>query len=295
MPEQGIKEGYLAVPGGRVWYGISGADQGGIPLLLLHGGPGATHDYLEPLEALASERPVVFYDQLGGGLSERPEDSSLWTMERFVEELAAVRYTLGLERVHLLGQSWGAMLAVDYLLSRRPAGVMSLIFSGPCLSASRFAADQQAYLRQFPEETQKIIREVEAAGDFQAPAYQEAMLAYYRRHLCRLDPWPECLNRTFERMGLPVYQQMWGPSEFTITGMLKDYERAGQLKEIRLPALFTCGRFDEATPETTAYYRSCLPGAELAVFEDASHTHHLEKTDEYLAVVGDFLNRAEKS
>ncbi|MHB8070116.1 MAG: proline iminopeptidase-family hydrolase, partial [Desulfobaccales bacterium] len=233
------------------------------------------------------------YDHLGGGRSERPPDTSLWTIDRFVEELVTVRRSLGLERVHLLGQSWGSMLAVDFLLTR-PSGVASLICSGPCLSASRFAADQQVYLRQFPAETQKIIREAEAAGDFHSPPYQEAMLAFYRRHLCRLAPWPECLTRTFEQMGLPVYEQMWGPSEFTITGTLKDYERAEQLKEIRLPVLFTCGRFDEATPETTAYYRSYAPGAELAIFEDASHTHHLEKTAEYLGVVGDFLQRAEK-
>ncbi len=294
MPREGIKEGYLAVTGGRVWYRVVGDGKSSIPLLILHGGPGATHDYLEPLAALAQERPVVFYDQLGGGRSDRPDDISLWTTARFVEELAAVRRYLDLEQVHLLGQSWGSMLAVDYLLTRRPRGIASLICSGPCLSVSRFAADQRAYLGQFPAEVRRIIREKEAAGDFHSPPYQEAMMAYYRRHLCRLDPWPECLTRTFEQMGLPVYEQMWGPSEFTVTGTLKDYERAEQLKEIRLPALFTCGRFDEATPATTAFYQSRLPGAELAVFEDASHAHHLEKTAAYLAVVGDFLYRTEK-
>lgn len=288
-----VREGFIPVPGGRVWYRIAGAGEGGIPLLALHGGPGATHDYLEPLESLADERPVVFYDQLGGGNSDRPNDSSLWTLGRFVEELAAVRRTLGLERVHLLGQSWGSMLAVEYLLARRPEGVASLVLSGPCLSASRWADDQRRHLTLLPERVRIDILECEASGDFSSARYQEAMLVFYRRHLCLLDPWPECLNRTFGKMGRQVYEHMWGPSEFTIRGTLKGFERAGRLGELPVPALFTCGRHDEATPETTAFYRRLMPGSELAVFEDASHSHHLEKAGKYLSLVRDFIHRAE--
>jgi len=114
-----------------------GADGKKIPLLLLHGGPGASHDYLEPLEPLSDERPVIFYDQLGCSNSDRPDDQSLWTIERFVEELEQVRETLQLREVHILGQSWGTMLGVEYMLMKKPHGVTSLILSGPCLSAAR--------------------------------------------------------------------------------------------------------------------------------------------------------------
>lgn len=120
-------------------------------------------------------------------------------------------------------------------------------------------------------------------------------MTYYSIHMCRLDPSPDCMNRTMEKMGYEVYEQMWGPSEFTITGTLKGYERADRLKEISVPTLFTCGRYDEATPSTTAYYHSLLPGSEIAIFEDASHQHHLEKAEEYLKVVRNFIDKTEKS
>ncbi|MDD4256092.1 MAG: proline iminopeptidase-family hydrolase [Methanofollis sp.] len=285
-------EGFADVPGGRVWYHIAGAEESGTPLLVLHGGPGCTSDYLEPLAALGG-RSVVFYDQLGCGDSDRPDDPSLWTLERAVDELAAVREALGLDRVHILGQSWGTMLAVEYMLTHRPDGVESLVLSAPCLSASRWAADGRRYLQALPDDHREAILRAEEAGSYDGPAYQEAMTAYYRRHVCRTDPWPDCLMRTFERLNTDIYLQMWGPSEFTITGSLGDFERAGRLHEIAVPALFTCGEFDEATPATTAYYHHMMPGSEIAVFEGAAHEHHLEATAAYLAVVREFLDRAE--
>ncbi|MDK2975237.1 MAG: proline iminopeptidase [Methanofollis sp.] len=286
-------EGFADVPGGRVKYHIVDADLNGTPLLVLHGGPGATWEYLEPLAALEGGRPVVFYNQLGCGDSDRPDDLSLWTLERYVDELAAVREALGLDRVHLLGQSWGTMLAVEYMLTRRPAGVMSLILSAPCLSASRWAADGRRYLQTLPETHRQAILRAEAAGTCDDQGYQEAMAAYYRRHLCRLDPWPDCLTKSFERLNAAIYLQMWGPSEFTVTGSLRDFERAGRLHEIAVPTLFTCGEFDEATPGTTAYYHRMMPGSEIAVFEGASHQHHLEDTADYLVLLREFLARVE--
>jgi proline iminopeptidase len=289
-----VQEGYIQVTGGKVWYRKTGIGKDGIPLLVLHGGPGAAHDYLEPVEPLSDERPVIFYDQLGCGNSDRPDDKSLWTIERFVEEIILIRETFEIEKVHILGQSWGSMLAVDYMLTRKPEGVASLILSGPCLSTSRFVADQRAYLPAFTEDIQNTILKSEASGNFDSPEYQDAIMVYYKRHVCRSDPWPDCLNRTIEKMGHEVYEYMWGPSEFTMSGILKDYERAERLKEIIMPVLFTCGQYDEATPATTKYYQSMLPGSEIVFFENASHNHHIEKSEEYLAVVRDFLRRVEK-
>jgi len=289
-----IQEGYISVTGGKIRYKVLGKNKNGIPILVLHGGPGASYDYLEPLAELADERPVVFYDQLGCGNSDKPDDTSLWTIERFVDELHQVRKALGLKKVHIIGQSWGTSLAVDYLLTKDPKGVVSLVLSGPFLSTSRWIEDQRAYIAELPKEIQEIILKCEDAGEFSSPQYQDAMMAYYKIHVCRLNPWPECLNRSFEKLNFSIYGYMWGPSEFTVTGVLKNYERVDRLKEITDPVLFTCGFYDEATPATTKYYQKNLSGSEIYIFEEASHEHHLEKPQEYLQVVRDFLRRAEK-
>lgn len=285
-------EGFIPVTGGKVWYKIVGANQKGTPLLLLHGGPGCPHDYMEPLEALADERPVIFYDQLGCGFSEMPTDTILWRVERFVEELKTVRKTLKLKQVHILGQSWGTMLAVEYMLTK-PRGVQSLILTGPYLSTERFVANCRAYVEQLPDEHRQSILKGEAEKVYDSPEYQAALMYFYHKHVCRVEPWPEYFNRSFAKFGFGVYQYMWGPSEFTQTGTLHGRDLVGELKNITVPVLFTCGRYDEATPATTQYYQANLPGSEIVIFEDASHAHHIEKTAEYLQTVRNFLARSE--
>lgn len=289
-----IQEGYIPSTGGKISYKVAGKNKKGIPVLVLHGGPGASLDYLEPLAELADERPVVFYDQLGCGNSDKPDDTSRWTIAWFVDELHQVRKALGMKNVHIIGQSWGTSLAVDYLLTKDPKGVASLVLSGPLLSTSRWIEDQRAYIAELPKEIREIILKCEDSGEFSSPEYQDAMMAYYKIHVCRLNPWPECLNRSFEKLNFSLYGYMWGPSEFTVTGVLKNYERVDRLKKISSPVLLTCGFYDEATPTTTKHYQDNLPGSEIYIFEDASHEHHLEKPQEYLKVVRDFLRRAEK-
>ena len=163
------------------------------------------------------------------------------------------------------------------------------MLTAPFLSAPLWIADQRAYLAAMPAE----VRQVVAKGDYESPAYQEAVMAFYRKHLCLLDPWPEPVQRTFAKMGDAVYLSMFGPSEFTATGSLKDADLVGRLGEITVPVLFTCGSQDEATPATARLYQRALPGAELAVFADTAHQHHLEKPDEYLPAVRGFLARTE--
>ena len=288
-----VHEGYVLVPGGRVWYCVIGSS-GAIPLLALHGGPGFPHDYLEPLAALADERPVVFYDQLGGGDSDRPDDLSLWRVERFVEELAWVRRELGLDRVHILGHSWGSMLATDYALAQ-PSGLVSLVLASPPLSIPRWVADTMRLRRELPAAVQATLDRHEAAGTTDREEYQRAVTEYYQRYLCRLNPWPEPMERSMAKVGWPVYNTMWGPSESCVTGNLQDYDRSGRLHEIRVPTLFTCGRYDEATPETTAWYSTLLPGSQAVVFEHSAHMTMLEEPERYAAVVRDFLHRAERA
>ncbi len=286
------REGHIPVPGGRVWYKIVGSGDT-IPLLVLHGGPGFPHNYLKPLESLSDERPVVFYDQLGCGNSDRPEDPNLWHTERFVEELAKVRQSLNLEQVHILGHSWGSMLATDYALTQ-PEGIVSLILASPPLSIPRWLEDVGTYRKQLPADVQEVLDRNEIAGTTESEEYEEAVMEFYRIHLCRMDPWPEVLEQTLVGAGLQVYHTMWGPSEFFMTGNLADYDRTSRVGELVVPTLFTCGRYDEASPDATAWYQSLIPQAEIAIFENSSHMPHLEEMEFYLQVVQEFLNSIDR-
>jgi proline iminopeptidase len=288
-------EGYLDVPGGRVWYQIRGADRPGIPLLCLHGGPGMTHDYLEPLAGLAGDRPVVFYDQLGCGRSDRPGDESLWTVDRFVAEVAAVRDALGLRRLHLFGNSWGGWLALQYVLDRAPA-LDSLILSSSPPSAPRWVADCAVLRAALDDDVRQVLDRHDASGYYACPEYQWAITQFYRRHLCRADPWPDCVERTFAGMGADVYLTMWGPSEFgPVTGRLRDWDVTERLPQIGVPTLVTGGRYDEARPEHLAVLAERIRDARLVIFENSSHMAFIEERPRYLAVVSDFLASIESS
>jgi proline-specific peptidase len=286
-------EGYIAVPGGRVWYRSVGEGERA-PLLCLHGGPGFTHYYLEPLEALADRRRVIFYDQLGCGRSDRPEDSSLWTVERFVEELAQVRVALGLERLHLFGNSWGGVLAMQYILDRHP-DLDSLILCGSPASMPRWAQDCDELLAAQPAEVRKVIRDHEEAGFTACPEYMAAILGFYREHLCRLTPWPASLERSFAELGYHVYNTMNGPSEFTVTGTLKTWDVMDRLGEITVPTLLVAGRYDECRPAHLEEMHRRIPGSELAIIEEASHVCFAEQPAEFTSIVNSFLDRADSA
>ncbi len=282
------QEGFIPVTGGKVWYQKTGEGPG-VPLLALHGGPGGSSMGFNRLHTLSDDRPVIYYDQLGCGKSDRPDDPELWTVDRYVEELEQVRAVLGLHEVHLLGHSWGTMLAAAYLLGQ-PGGVKSVIFSSPALSAPRWEKDQRNFLKAFSKETQAIIERCEREGTTESEAYQQAMREYYQRHLCRLDPWPEDVNESMERMNHQIYGQMWGASEFTVTGSLKTFDVTDRLHELDLPALFLCGRYDEAAPETTNDYANLVEGAEFKVLENSSHMTYVEEPEIYTAMLRGFLN-----
>lgn len=292
MTTETVREGMVSVPGGNVWYRIIGSGPG-IPLLLLHGGPGAGHDYLEPLAALCDERPVVFYDQLGCGRSDIPDDDSLWEIDRFVRELDAVRESLGLDRVHLYGQSWGGFLAIEYLVGH-PQGVVSAVLANTASSSEGFAREARRLVAGLPEETRAAIERCEASGDFEAPEYQTATFEFYRQHVCRVFPWPEPAVRTMANLAIsPTYAHMWGPSEFTMTGTLAGWNRSADLGKIDVPALIVCGEYDEAAPPLAKELHSGIPGSELAIVEDASHLTHIEQPDVLFPLLRDFMHRAE--
>jgi proline-specific peptidase len=293
-----VTEGYVPFHGYRTWYRSAGDpawDAERAPLLLLHGGPGAPHDYLEPLEALAeTSRRVILYDQLGAGNSDHPHDAEMWSVSLFVEELATVRQSLGLDRAHILGQSWGGMLAMEHALTQ-PRGLLSLVIADSPASIPQWVAEANRLRAELPPDVQRTLTEHEAAGTTDSPAYQEAMLVFYRRHVCRLDPWPDCVIRTFEKLAAEpeVYFTMNGPSEFHVIGKLKDWDITDRLGEIRVPTLLISGRYDEATPAIMRTVQRGIPGAEWVVFEESSHMPHVEETERVLPVIADFLERVE--
>jgi proline-specific peptidase len=293
-----VTEGRIPYAFGETWYRIVGDrdEPGRLPLLCLHGGPGAPHDYLEPLGALAeSGRRVVFYDQIGCGRSWVAADPSAWTVELFVEEVGAVREALGLDRVHLFGSSWGGMLAMEYALTR-PAGLESLVLSSSPASIPLWEAETGRLRSELPPDVQRVLDEHEAAAALDSPEYEEATMAFYRRHVCRVEPWPDYVQRTFAAMAehAEVYTTMQGPNEFLITGTLKRWDITERLSEIRLPTLITAGRYDEFTPPQAELLHQGIADSELVAFERSSHMQFAEEPERYCEVVSAFLARVER-
>src|SRR6201987_2368889 len=286
------EEGYIDVPGGKVWYRAVGDNAEATPPLCLHGGPGFTHYYLEALESLADRRRVIFYDQLGCGRSDRPGDLTLWNVDRFVDELAQVRWARNLDRLHLFGSSWGGMLAMQYVLDRRPE-LVSLTLCGSPASMIRWVTDCDALLAAQPAEVRAVTREHERAGFTACREYQAAILGFYREHVCRLSPWPAGLERSFAEAGYAVYNHMNGPSEFTVTGTLKTWDIMGRLGEIEVPALLVGGRYDECRPAHLEERHRRIAGLQLAIIENASHLCFAERPDEFTGLVNSFLARIE--
>jgi proline-specific peptidase len=290
-------EGYVPFRGYRTWYRIvgEGEDEGKLPVLYLHGGPGGTHDYLEPLEAMAETgRRAIFYDQIGCGKSDLPDDTSLWKVETFVDELGEVRRHLGLDRLHIFGNSWGGMLAMEYALTQ-PTGVASMIVASSPSSIPQWVAEANRLRSLLPQDVQETLTRHEEAGTTDSPEYEQACLAFYHRHVCRLDEWPDCVLRSFafiEDHGV-VYKTMNGPSEFHVIGPLKDWDITSRLGEIGIPTLVITGEHDEATPAINQTVSTGIRGSESVVYPDASHMAHVEDPDGYMRVLDGFLTRIE--
>ncbi len=283
------REGFIPVDGGRVWYQMSGLNAD-TPLLFLHGGPGFPPYNFACLETLGDERPVVFYHQLGCGKSDRPDDPKLWTLERFVNELKTVKGALGLDKVHLIGHSWGAALAAEYALNY-PEGIESVIFASPLLSTPKWIKDASRLKKTLPEEVQITIEQSEQNGDTDSEEYKRAMEEFYKRYWCRLSPLPESTKRTSQEANLDIYKTMWGPSEFYCTGNLKDFDVTKRLHELKMPVLFTCGRYDEATSETVSEFQNLVEGSRMVVFENSAHHAELEEKEEFVTSIATFLGQ----
>jgi L-proline amide hydrolase len=290
-------EGFIPFHGYQTWYRVvgDGEDAGKHPVLLLHGGPGATHDYLESLEALTETgRRVVLYDQLGCGRSDRA-DASQWTVETYVEEVGAVREALGLETIHLFGNSWGGMLAMEYALTQ-PAGLASLMLASSPSSIPQWVEETGRLRRALPDEVQAVLDRHEAAGTTSDPEYEEACDVFYRRHVCRVD-YPDYVQRSFQFIAEhgEVYRHMNGPSEFHVIGTLRDWDVTDRLGEIRVPTLVVTGEHDEATPAINETVSSAIAGAESVIYPNCSHMGHVEDPAGYCRLLDEFMRRVERS
>ena len=299
-PALGAREQLVAYAGMRTWVAVVGdeaveRERGLAPLLLLHGGPGACHDYLESLAAIsATGRRVIFYDQQGCGNSDQPDDPARWTVDFYLREIDAVRAALGLDRLHVLGQSWGGMLLMEYLVTR-PAGVVSATIASSPASMPMWVQGTGRQRAALPPEVIEVLDRHEAAGTWDDPEYEAAVGVFYERHLCRVVPMPEFAARSFAKLARnpQVYRTMNGPTEFHVVGTLREWEVLSRLDAVEEPILLTSGRHDEATPDQVARIRERLPHAEWVIFEQSGHLSHAEEPDRYMAVLADFLARAE--
>ena len=290
---EAVSEGYVKVLGFRLFYRVFGEARRGT-VLSLHGGPGATHDYLLPMADLTEYGyKVVFYDQLGCGRSEMPDDTSLFTVERGVEEVEGIRRALNLGRIHLMGSSYGGLLAIAYALKYQE-NLKSLIISSGLASVPLAVAEMQRLKSELPPEIQKTLRKYEEIGDYENPEYLKAVQEFYKRHLCRLPEWPKELVYTMEHMSKPVYYTMNGPNEFTIIGTLKDWDVTDQLHKIRVPCLITVGRYDEVTPKVAESMHQRIKGSKLVIFENSSHVAMWEEREKFIEVVRKFLEEVDR-
>ena len=277
--------GYSPVAAGRVWWQSIDPGTDATPLVLLHGGPGVPSYYLEPLKALADERRVVLYDQLGSGRSDHPDDPALWSVETFVDDLTRLVDDLGLTTFHLFGHSWGGMLALAFF-EKHPEHVASLLLASPLVNVETWCADAAGLVGALPAADRQAL-----SGPTDAPAYRAAESEFYRRHFCNLDPWPEPLQRSVDELGMGPYLTMWGPNEFTQTGNLRGRDYTPVVRSLEIPNLWLCGEDDEARPETIGAFARMNPAGEFREFAGGTHSVHLEQPGVYLAALREFLAR----
>jgi L-proline amide hydrolase len=282
---------------GWTWYRVEGdlGADGPVPLVILHGGPGVAHDYVEPIASLASTagRPCVLYDQIGCGRSQHVPDAPVdfWSVDLFRRELTALVEHLGIAgRYHVLGQSWGGMLGLEHALEHS-AGLRALVVANSPASLELWVSEANRLRALLPRDVQDILTRHEAAGTTDSEEYEQAVMVYYERHLCRI-PFPDGLQRSFAQLAQDptVYHTMNGPSEFHVIGTLKGWDITPRLGDVRVPVLVISGEHDEATPAVVRPMVEALPDARWELIEGASHCTHLERPARFLELVEAFLS-----
>lgn len=261
------KDGFIKVEGGKIWYGITGEGDN-IPLLYLHGGPGSKSNF--NLSEIGDERPVIIFDQLGNGRSDHHKDTRLLKVHKLVAQVHAVKTALNLNEFYLSGGSWGTALALEYY-NKYPEGIKGLIFNSPYFSTLIWTADADILIAALPDSIQSVIRNAEVDSVFNTDAYANADKVFAKKHGMRTAYKPHPYDTIAYKSDPFIYNYMWGPSEFTSTGTLKNYDIHQTLKDIKVPVLFTTGEFDEARPPTVRKFSKLVPLSEMVVIEGAGH------------------------
>ncbi len=289
-----ITEGYMPYLEYKTYYRIAGECTGNKkPLVLLHGGPGSTHNYFEVLDKVAEDgRALIMYDQLGCGLSATPSRPDLWKAETWIEELIALRKHLGLDEIHLLGQSWGGMQAIQYACEYKPKGIKSYILSSTLPSASLWEREQRRRVAYLPEKMQEAIKTAEETGDYSSEEYKEAEAEFMIRHCAgEIGPdSPECLRRP-KVSGTESYITAWGQNEFSPSGTLKNFEFIEEIGDIQEPCLITSGLLDLCSPLVAKTMYDRIPNAEWELFEFSRHAPFVEENEKYIKVLNKWLNK----
>ncbi|HAT55836.1 MAG TPA: alpha/beta hydrolase [Lactobacillus sp.] len=286
-----IEEGYMPFRGYQTYYRIVGEKTPGkAPLLLIHGGPGSSHNYFELLDDYAETgRQLIMYDQVGCGKSSLPEDESVYVKETWAEELIALRKYLHLDEIHMLGQSWGGMLEMLYLTHYDQTGVKSVMIDGSPASIKLWTQEQHRLISYLSYEDREAIAEAERTGNFSGPKYLAANDRYMERY-CWDDPdenSPEPLRR--ETNGKRASLIAEGPNEFTENGTISDYDVTDDLKNIHVPVLVTNGTDDLCTPLIAKSVYDHIPGAKWHLFANSRHLALLDQHDEFIRVLDKWL------
>lgn len=260
------------------------------PLVVVHGGPGGCHAVLyEMMQPIVDQRPVVFYDQLGSYFSPADITPELMNVGRFTRELSSLVNALELEKIDLIGHSWGGVVVLNYSLEHTDR-VSNLIFSSPLISTPAWIEDCNALIEKLPDDLKETIKRCEADGTTDGDDYKAADGFFSDRHFCRTKNPPYSVERNGKRLSWDVYNTMWGPSEFTCTGVLKDLDLSPGLGELTMPTLFLCGEYDMATPARMYEFQQQVEGAKCVVLADSGHATYVDNHDGFLGAVSDFLS-----
>jgi len=286
-------QGRAVTPRGSIWWRLDGLrhrDGARTPLIVIHGGPGGSHEYLLSLANLASKRSVLFYDQLDCGRSDRPMDPQNWRIDRFADEIDAVAEAAGLDQFALLGHSWGGAIATEYA-ARRPANLRGLVLFSALISVKSWVKDNLRLLQELPEANRRIIERGERSDSADDPDFEKALSEFLQLHFNRQPNTPRELVRLQRTMNVGLYNAMWGDARFSTSGPLAGHDAARLLPRIAVPTLFLCGEHDQSTPETNRRFASLVRGAKCVVIEGASHTAHFEQPARFLSAMRAFMGR----
>lgn len=288
-------EGYVEVTGGKIWYKVIGEGPG-IPLIVMHGGPGGRScGSIEAYQPLAKDRSVIFFDQLESGMSDHPNDTNLWKVEYFVEQVEFLRKALALEKFHLLGSSWGGSVLAEYMATQNTEHIASAIFAAPLISTPQWMKDSKVRIAELSQPVQDTINKYEALRNYTAPAYLAATDTFYANFLSRKKgPFSSSACDGVPSSNRAIYNYMWGPTEFNATGTLRDFDRINDLHTITQPTLFIGGQYDEVLPETLYYYQTLVPGSKVEIVPNAGHAKTRDNPEDYIRMIDTFLKEVEK-